>query len=239
MRTVFWLLVAADVAVLLLFFVFGLAAAPSTRSSPLAVAGAMLLLPGTVVGIAVLLFTRGTSSLARGTGLLLAAAPALLVFGLKARESIRMRLNSDDEGNLTWFRAGPLREIAKAIDSNDAAAVRRLAPTSDVNKPGYMGTTLLMYALRRLEDAPDQVEPIRALLEAGADPNREAGGELPLELAIQHSGRSGPELVRMLLAAGAKPNTPDHFGTQVFFQGTGITVPPEVLSALLDGGADL
>jgi hypothetical protein len=44
-KILFWLLVIGDIAGLLVLFLLGLAAAPSSRTSPLAVAATMLLVP--------------------------------------------------------------------------------------------------------------------------------------------------------------------------------------------------
>jgi ankyrin repeat protein len=125
-----------------------------------------------------------------------------------------------------------------SIYRNDAAAVTRLSPHESLNARALANMTLLMYSIRRLEEKPHELEPLRALLAAGADPNRVAD-ELPLMVAIQLSREAGTEPVAMLLAAGANPNTLDQFGSPVYFMATGITVPVEVLRLLLDRGADL
>jgi hypothetical protein len=237
MKILFWLLLAADLVGLLGLFVLGLAAATSTRDSPLEVAAYMLIVPGLLLGLAVLLYRRGTP-LARGTATLMVALPAIVLVGSGTVQSAKLKSTSDSSGTLRYFREGPAREILDAIDRNDASTVAILAGQVDLNARGTSNMTLLVYALRRLEQAPHAIEPIRALLTAGADPNR-AADELPLEVAIQQSHDAGPEPVAMLLASGADPNTINQFGTPVFFLAAGITVPLGVLDTLLNHGADL
>ena len=240
MKILFWLLIAADMLVLLMFFVLGLAAATSTRQSAFAVATSLpFALPAIVLLGAILLFTRSPSTLGRGAGLLLAASPALLLIWLRGSASSALRQNMNSSGEIAHFREGPLREIADAIKINADSTVARLVPTVDVNKHGFMDVTLLMLAIRQLETAPRDFEILRTLLRAGANPNLVAGGELPLEVAIQMSRFAGAEPVVMLLKAGANPNTKSQFGTPVFFSGTYGSAPPEVLAALLDNGADI
>ncbi len=239
MKLLFWLIVLCDVAGIFLMFVLGLAAATSSKTSSISVAGFMLLVPGLVLALSIFLFHGTSSRLLRGTGFLLALSPVLILVLLKGYTEAQVRLNSDSKGNLTFFRSGPVRDIATAISQNDAATVASLAPKVDVNSRGFADTTLLMLAFRQLRATPDHLEVLRALMKAGADPNLGSGGELPLSLAIQLSGKTGPEPVQMLLAAGAKPNTKDSFGTPVFFSATGRTVPPEVLQMVLDHGADI
>lgn len=240
MKILFWLLIAADTLVLLMFFVLGLAAATSTKQSGFAVATSLpFVVPAIVLIAAVLLFTRSPSPLGRGVGLLLAAAPALLILWFRGSAALDLRQNMNSDGEVAHFRAGPLREIADAIKTNDTATVARLVPTVDVNKRGFMDVTLLMLALRQLEQAPKDLTILRLLLKSGANPNLVASGELPLEVAVQQSKGAGAEPVVMLLKAGANPNTKDQFGTPVFFAGTYISTPVDVLTALLDNGADI
>jgi hypothetical protein len=238
MKILFWLLVIGDTLALLVLFLLGLAAAPSSRTSPLAVAWSMLLVPAALLALAIFLFHRVNTPPARGAAMVLVALPLLLVAGMQGYYGVRLAAATEEDGTFRYFRAGPAREILDAIDRNDAAAVTRLAPQVNLNARGLANMTLLMYAIRRLEEKPHELEPLRALLAAGADPNR-AADELPLMVAIQLSREAGPEPVAMLLAAGANPNTLDPFGSPVYFMAVGITVPVEVLRLLLDRGADL
>lgn len=238
MKIVFWLFVIGDTLALLVLFLLGLAAAPSSRTSPLAVAWSMLLVPTAVLTLAVFLFHRVNTPLARGAAMVLVALPLLLVAGMRSYHEMRLASATEEDGTFRYFRAGPAREILDAIDRNDAATVTRLASQVNLNARGLADMTLLMYAIRRLQKTPHELEPLRALLAAGADPNL-AADELPLIVAIQLSRNTGTEPAAMLLAAGANPNTLDQFGSPVYFMAVGITVPVEVLRLLLDRGADL
>lgn len=168
MKFIFWMVVAGDAAVvLLLFFVLGLAAATSSRTSGLAVAAYMLVIPGIVLTASVPLFVRGTTPIARGGALLLAAAPLLILVLLKSMAMLQLRANSDDNGSLTFFRKGPLRDVADAITRNDTAAVASLLPKVNINARGFQNTTLLMFALRRLRETPTELGSLRAIIKTG------------------------------------------------------------------------
>ena len=240
MKILFWLLISADAAVLALFFVLGLAAATSTRQSGVSVAFAPpFLVPALILVLAIVLFTRSSSTLLRSVALLMAAAPALILVVTQRVSSFTLKQNMNSAGELTSFHEGPMREIADAIRSNDTATVSRLVSGVDVNARGYMDMTLLMLALRQLEKNPTDLTNLRTLLNAKANPNLASGGELPLSVAIQQSEHAGAEPTTLLLKAGANPNTLDQFGTPLFFAGTYRTAPPAVMATLLEHGADI
>jgi ankyrin repeat protein len=238
MKIAFWILVAIDAAFLAVWFVLGLAAATSTRDSSLSVAAYILVVPTLLLALAVFLFLRGGSPVFRGAGFLLAAAPILVLFASRQIATANFKLNSDDNGKLTYFRAGDNRELASAIDSNDVAKVKELLPTVDVNKRGFMDMTPLMYALRQMKATPDRFEVLEALLAAKANPN-DKSQQWPLEIAIQQSSATGHAPVLMLLKAGANPNAKTTFGTPVFFAGTYRGVDPVVMTDLIEHGADV
>ncbi|MEP6763791.1 MAG: ankyrin repeat domain-containing protein [Gemmatimonadaceae bacterium] len=239
MKFIFWILVAGDAAVLLLFFVLGLAAATSTRTSGFVVAAYMLVIPGIVLAASVLLFVRSTVPAGRFAGLLLAAAPLLILVYFKSKVAIDLAQNSDSSGQLTSFREGPLREIGEAINRNDTATVVSLLPKVDINAKGFQNTTLLMYALRRLRETPTELGSLRAIVKAGANPNLGAGGELPLNVALQESRNAGAEPAKLLLAAGANPNTTDPFGEPLYFSAIGGGMNDEIMQSMIEHGANL
>lgn len=238
LKIVYWIVVCCDVSVLMLLFVLGLAAAPSSRTNPLAVATYMLVLPCIFLGASMLLFLRATLPVWRGLALLLALSPLIVVVAMRGIEAAKLSVNTDPQGRLTYFRAGPMRDMATAISRNDAATVASLAPHVNLNARGYSGMTLLMSAFRQLRKTPEQLDVVRTLIKAGADPN-EGTDELPLAMAIQISASTGPEPVMLLLEAGAKPNAKNYFGTPIYFAATGRPISLEILKALLDHGADL
>jgi len=97
----------------------------------------------------------------------------------------------------------------------------------------------VVLAARQLRRTPEQHGVLRVLLAAGADPNKGAQYEFPLAIAIQQSGKSGPEPGKLLLDAGANPNLKTSFGEPVWFAAVGQSSSLETLTLLLDRGADL
>ena len=239
MKVAFWGLVALDLLGIVLWFLLGLAAAGSSRTSPVQVTFLLLVLPCLLLGAAVVLFVRSVSPAGRVLALLLAATPLLLLVAARAVAEMQFRAGTNPQGEMTFFRAGPSRDIAEAIARNDAATVAALAPKVDVNATGIADATLLVLAAQQLRRTPDRHEVLRALLAAGADPDKGAQYEFPLAIAIQVSGKAGTEPVRMLLDAGADPNLPTSFGEPVWFIATGQSATPETLALLLDRGADM
>ena len=236
----YWLIVCFDVAVLGLFFLLGLAAAPSSKTSPMQVAAFMLVVPGVLLMISMVLFVRSSTPLLRGAGFLLAAAPILVAVTLGGVNLMQVRSVTDGAGKLTFFGAGPMREVTEAIAANDAAKVAALLPQVDVNGRGFQNMTLLTLALRQLRSTPEKLDVLRVMVKAGVDANAVSEvDDLPLTTAIQLSGKAGVEPVALLLQAGAQPNAKGAFGTPAYFGATGKMVPVEVLEMLLDRGADL
>lgn len=239
MRVAFWGLVALDLSGILLLFVLGLAAAGSSRTNPAQVALLLLALPCLLLAGAVVLFIRASSPGGRLVALLLAAAPLLVLVAGRAIAEVQLRANTNARGDMTFFRSGPMREIAEAIARNDSGTVASLVPKVNVNETGFSDVTLLLLAARQLRQTPEQHAVLRMLLEAGADPNKGAQDELPLAIAIQQSGKAGSEPVKMLLDVGANPNLKTSFGEPVWFAATGVSATPEALTLLLDRGADV
>ena len=239
MRVAFWGLVALDLLGILLLFVLGLAAAGSSRTSPVQVTLLLLVLPCIPLAASVVLFVRATSPVGRVVALLLAASPLLILVSARAIAEVRLRANTNERGDLTFFQSGPMREIAEAIARNDSRTVASLVPRVDVNETGFSDVTLLLLATRQLRHTPEQHEVLRVVLAAGADPNKGAQYELPLAIAIQQSGKAGPEPVKLLLDAGANPNLKTSFGEPVWFAAVGQSSSLETLTLLLDRGADL
>ncbi len=238
-KLAYWGFVALDVAILLFIFVLGLAAAGSSRTSPLAAALYLLVLPGLPLLVSILVFTQASSPGWRGLAFALAAAPLLIAGSMQWYSQAQFRANSNSAGELTFFRAGPMREMVEAIRRNDAAAVAALAPKVDVNGSGMADMTPLISALRQARLTPDQQEVLKVLIQAGADPNKATEYELPLEMAMQLEAKTGPEPVRLLLAAGANPNQKNSSGRPIFFTGTGLGSSTAVLTMLLDHGASV
>ena len=239
MRVIFWGLVALDLLGIMLLFLFGLAAAGSTKNSPAQVALVLLVLPAIPLAASVIWFVRATSSGGRLLALLLAAAPLLILVVARTVAEVQMRTTTNESGEMTFFRSGPKREMAEAIARNDARAVDSLLSKVNVNDTGLQGMTFLNLAARQLSETPEQHEVLRLLLKAGANPNKSAQYELPLGLVILESGKAGLEPVKMLLDAGADPNKRDNFGQPIYFDAVGKASTLETLTLLLDRGADI
>lgn len=115
---------------------------------------------------------------------------------------------SELERQATAATGGELApRLASALDVQQAAAVRsgdvkQLRSLIDqgalVNAPDMWGTTPLVIAARE-----GQVEAVRALLKAGAEPDGRNGGMTPLAAAAL---RGHASVVRVLLRAGAQPD---------------------------------
>jgi hypothetical protein len=199
----------------------------------------LLVLPCIPLAAAMVVYVRSTSPMGRVVALLLVAAPLAVLVSTKAIADVQLRANSNERGELTFFRAGPMREIAEAIGRNDSRTVASLVSKVDVNETGLSDMTLLLLAARRLRETPEQHEVLRVLLAARADPNKAAQYELPLAIAIQQSGKAGLEPVKLLLDARANPNLRTSFGEPVWFAAIGRSSSPETLALLLDRGADV
>ncbi len=237
-KILFWLLVAVDLGAMGLFLLLGLAAAGPSHTNPLSVVWWMAILPGIVLGVAILLFVFGNSWLLRAPAFLVAAAPLLMLVVWDTTETMKLNQFKDKDGVVTNFAGGAMQELEKAIMRDDAPAVGRLAKGADLNQTGVSGSGVLVVALRQLGKTGGSPDVLRALLAAGANPNPKTG-ERPLVMALQVSQKAGLEPVKLLLAAKADLNARSQFGEPVFFGGVGMGVDPAVLPLLLEGGADL
>lgn len=235
---VFWLLILIDLAALGLVFLLGLAAGPSSHTGPLAIAAFLLVIPGILIAAAIGLFHFTKSKVLRTVAFLAAAAPLLFAVLAPVYAAYEMKQFQDKDGNMTFFKPGPMQEIEAAIVRNDAAAIAAIAPRADLKTAARDGSTVLVVAIRYLEKNPGPPDVLRALLKAGADPNAKQL-ELPLTVAIMASSKAGIEPARLLLEAGANPNTKGEFGDPVWFLATGIATDPGLLPLMLDHGADL
>ena len=234
----FWLLILFDLAALGLFFVLGLAAGPSSHTGPISIAAFMLPVPVILIAAAIGLFVFTKSPLTRGLAFLTAAAPILFLIGSVAYNGYQMSQHMDQAGNFNRFSRGPMQELEKAIATNDAAAITAAARSANLKSKAVDGASVLTVALRQLEKKPGPPNAIRALIAAGAEVNTKED-ETPLYVAIQISDDAGIEPVKLLLDAGANPNTIGQFGDPAWFMATGLAIPVETLELLLSRGANL
>lgn len=116
-------------------------------------------------------------------------------------------------------------------EPQDLAILRLLLSAgADPNVRDEEGDAALMYV--------SHPTAIRLLLEAGANVTlRNRDGQSVLHYANRFAD---PESVRLLLAAGADPHAEDNEGcTPLFCRGIGLADSPDILSLLLQAGADL
>ena len=145
-----------------------------------------------------------------------------------------MDLNPQD------YFSGQQLELAKAIEQGEVDQVKKLAPETDLNKPGQQDMTLLFWALSNAindkKTAP-QLEIITDLVKAGADPlqPRPAGGSSPAEFVLK--GDSG-DWIKAMLDGGLSPDAKDKtFHEPILFE-TIKAKNTETLEAMLDYGAN-
>ena len=220
-------------------FILGLAFAGPSHTSPINFIGFMLI-PAGVLAAAVALFVYAASPLWRGGAFLLAATPMIIVaVGFITSKSTMYRY-TDAEGKINEFAEGPERVLEKAIKSGDIGAVKLALPKAKINAKGVSQTTPLTLALNQLRDTKTGVEILRAVLDAGANPNVGGGTSiLPLEAAISLTRTHGTEPMLMLLKVGAKPNQKSNLGEPAFFTAAGASIAVAVVQALIDHGADV
>lgn len=133
------------------------------------------------------------------------------------------------------FFKGDSLEIASAIEGNDIEKLQRLlkSQTAKLNDAGKDGMTLLFWAA-----SLGQIECVKALLDAGANPNSliQMGGQSFQLLALAAGGKSDA-LFELLLDSGANPNCLDNSDPAIF---AAIHARRwDRMKKLLDHGADI
>ncbi len=121
-KLLYWAFVATDLAALCIFAVLGLAAASSSRTSPLIALLLLFVLPAIPLAGSVWGYLRTSSPVWRSVAFALAVAPIVITLASKAYTDARISSNTNAQGDLTFFRAGPQRDLVEAIRRNDAAA---------------------------------------------------------------------------------------------------------------------
>ena len=165
-----------------------------------------------------------------------------------------------------FFEGKPL-EMAKAMDANDMATFRKLAPLVDLAAPGRKSMTLLWYALQL---DPPNFKAIETIIRLGVNPDEQIvqgigsaldfallnndlrylqamldGGLSPnhqqpkFELMLQRAMKQGglPH-VKLLVERGADVNMHTGIGRTALFTSIG-THQPEIAAYLINHGADV
>lgn len=114
------------------------------------------------------------------------------------------------------FTDPDVRALADAACEGNATEVRRLVTQgAPANARGDKDFTPLLWALSCRNEAG-----MRALLDAGADPNQEAGFHPPVLVAATYDD---PTFLKLLLARGGDPNTTEAAGANTAL-GTALSV---------------
>lgn len=125
-----------------------------------------------------------------------------------------------------WRLLGPRVDIWAAAATGETTALRaRLAEGVDVDAPDPIGAATPLAIAANF----GQVEAIRILLEAGANPNAQNGNGSTASMGAAFFGR--PDCLEVLLDAGADPSIADENGTTTV---TALFVPWEITKAIAD-----
>ncbi len=137
-----------------------------------------------------------------------------------------------------------LTAIARALRAGDATRVRELArgATLDFADRNSMGLTILGFAVEQVlrnGPRPENVEGVRALLDAGARPDADIMGpeEVLLERVIGGNTTEARQMLRLLLQAGAEPDVLDRFDRRPLVFSSYMDLPE--LELFAEFGADL
>jgi hypothetical protein len=144
------------------------------------------------------------------------------------------------ESNVGEFKDAAAASMARAIAQNDTATLTGLLngqrPPADKDQSG---NDLLAYALVLVREKGGSAAPVRALLDAGADPRQThmGGGEDVVSYMVVGRSPAAHEAMRLLLAHGADPNVanPQSGNTPL---GT-VNNDSEMVRVLVEGGADV
>jgi hypothetical protein len=159
-----------------------------------------------------------------------------------------------DDGKYHWinvriYRDTPAWELAKAVYRQDTVKIEKIAKKTpealDCLDPIY-GMTLVRWAV-----GMEKYEAAKALLKAGADPNKHTYGLTPLYTAagfsfVDNQAKKDPKYVKLLLEYGADPNiayqgkpgyNSPQVGTTPLMISIGCGI--EKTKALIEAGADI
>lgn len=205
--------------VLLLVLLYGLVRVATERTtSPEAGRGLGVLVIGAllvvlaVVGALLFLAVRKGSNTGIITIAVIVGWPVALLILSPVVRVLKERSFAASEARAGDFRHPVLDSMARAITTNDTTTLTQLlkgqGPPQGRDRDG---NDLLAYALLNLRDRRGAVEPVRILLEAGADPRqaRLGSGSDVIGFTVLGITPAQREAVRLLLEHGADPNIRD------------------------------
>lgn len=137
------------------------------------------------------------------------------------------------------FAQPELTAVAGAIAANDVNTVFDLVrKRPDLMSCDENGETLFSYAIDNALTNHSSLEAIRALLDAGVDPNRHVSveGKPVILQAFESASPISTELFKLLLDRGANPNTRDLYGVPMLHHTKGQFLK---LKLLVDNAADI
>lgn len=215
LKLLFWIALVIDVGVLGVMFLLGLAAAGPSKTNPLAVLFAMVVVPGAILAGAVWLFLRTQSPAPRILATLVVASPLLLVIGGRLFGELWVRFGTPGQwGSTPLTRA--LGELER--DPGQMATVRTLlANRADPNQEGE--ELPLALAIRAAGHVGN--EPVQVLLDAGADPNAVDQFGEPLWFHSLTTATDG-SLLQLLLDRGANARATSRDGHSAVWQAVAV-----------------
>ena len=135
-----------------------------------------------------------------GTSMRRCVLVALALLGLPTYGGCEMKIAGETAKD--YFGATPEAELAAAAAEGRTEAVKRLAGQgAKVNAAGKQNMTPLVWALTARNSGG-----MRALLEAGANPNQPVGSELQFHPVWLAAGQDNPDQLAVLLAFKGDPN---------------------------------
>jgi hypothetical protein len=204
-----------------------------------------VIIPGAVLGLAVLLHVFFNSAVIRGLALLIVIAPALILVVAKGDDFYDTYQATQREQGRGYFSGPAMRAMAAAVAQADVPLVKKLAATVDINAVGDSGITLLWLATEMNTPQAADISPetrlalVQTLLKLGAKPNRGPGPGSEVSPVLLSALRMKDSAVtKALLDAGADPNAVDNSGASMLFAAAG-NMPVESLRLLVDHGANV
>ena len=194
-----------------------------------------LIIPGAVLGLAILLHVFFTSAVMRGIALLIVISPAIILVVANGDDFYDTYQAKQREQGRGYFSGRAMRAMATAVAQADILLVEKLAPTVDINSVGDSGITLLWVATDINTPLAANVAPetrlalVQTLLKLGAKPNRVSGLDSevsPVLLSALNMKESA--VAKALLDASADPNALSNTGASMLFAATG-SMPVESL----------